>query len=303
MILVILLYALFAAIFTLSKNALSFTEPFFFIGSRMLFAGLLLLAYQLFWQRKPFRLNLAQFKTYLLFGLMASYLTNIAEIWATQFILSSKVCLLYSLSPFLSSLIAYLVLKERLSKQKWLGLCIGFIGLLPITLTQTSSEIASGQFLLFSYPELAMLLAVIFSVYGWVLLKKIMTEFNHSPIMANSFGMILGGILALLHSYIAGESWDPIPVSNTMAFLENALAVCLISNIICYNLYGYLLKRFSATFMSFSGLVTPIFASLFGWIFLGETISWHYIAAIILFSLGLLIFYQAELKQDKLSTH
>jgi len=296
MYLVILLYALFASIFTLSKHALDYTEPFFFIGSRMLFAGILLLSYQVLWKKQKIKLNKTQIKTYVLFGVMASYLTNIAEIWATQFLPSSKVCLLYSLSPFLSALIAYIILHEKLSLKKWVGLSIGFIGLLPITLLHSTKELSNGRFLLFSYPELAMLIAVICSVYGWVLLKKIMTEFKHSPLLANGIGMTLGGSLALLHSYFSHEAWSPVPVREYLPFLKSAIAVCFISNIICYNLYGALLKRFSATFMSFAGLITPVFALLFGWIFLNETVTWPYIAAIVIFCLGLTLFYQEELK-------
>ena len=291
---------MFASIFTLSKGALNYTEPFFFIGSRMVFAGLLLLAHQFIWKRKRLHITWPHIKAFLLLGLMASYLTNTAEIWATQFIHSSKVCLLYSLSPFLSTLIAYCVLREKLSLKKWLGLGIGFIGLLPITLLHSNEELATGQFLLFSYPELAMIIAVLCSVYGWILLKKTISEYNYSPIMANGFSMAFGGGLALLHSYFAREHWDPIPVSDYLPFLEINLTVCLISNVISYNLYGFLLKRFSATFMSFAGLVTPIFASLFGWQWLNESISWPYSVSIIFFCLGLTIYYQEERGQEKL---
>jgi drug/metabolite transporter (DMT)-like permease len=46
--------------------------------------------------------------------------------------------------------------------------------------------------------------------------------------------------------------------------------------------------------MSLAGLVTPLFASLFGWYFLNEAITWHFYAAMTLFSIGLFIFYQEE---------
>lgn len=118
--------------------------------------------------------------------------------------------------------------------------------------------------------------------------------------MANGISMVIGGTLALVHSYATGESWSPIPVTDMGPFLQNSLLMCLISNIICYNLYGYLLKRYSATFMSLAGLVTPFFASFFGWYFLGETITWHYFASIAVFSVGLTLFYQEELKKEKL---
>jgi drug/metabolite transporter (DMT)-like permease len=66
--------------------------------------------------------------------------------------------------------------------------------------------------------------------------------------------------------------------------------------LICYNLYGYLLRRFSATFMSFAGLTTPLFTALFGWIFLGEVASPAFYLSFSILSVGLLLFYQEELK-------
>ena len=79
-----------------------------------------------------------------------------------------------------------------------------------------------------------------------------------------------------------------------------ALWMLLISNVVCYNLYGHLLKRFSATFMSLAGLITPLFASLFGWYFLDEVITWHFYMSMFIFSIGLFIFYQEEITPDVL---
>jgi len=144
---------------------------------------------------------------------------------------------------------------------------------------------------------LALIIAVFASVYGWILLKKIINEYRYTPIMANGVSMLIGGIFALLHSYLSNESWTPVPVIGGAygAFIECTFWMMLISNVVCYNLYGYLLKRFSATFMSLAGLVTPLFASLFGWYFLDEMITWHFFASMVLFSIGLAIFYHEEL--------
>jgi drug/metabolite transporter (DMT)-like permease len=189
------------------------------------------------------------------------------------------------------------MLKEKLSGKKWLGLCIGFIGLTPILFTHSSSVELAKDIFFFSFAELALIIAVFSSVYGWILLKKIINEYRFSPIMANGVSRLVGGILALLHSYMSGENWTPLPIIGGKygAFLECALWMTLISNVVCYNLYGYLLKRFSATFMALAGLVTPLFASLFGWYFLNEMITWHFFASMVLFSVGLAIFYQEEL--------
>ena len=299
MFFVILLFALFASIFTLQKETLDYCEPFFLIGARMFFAGIMLLGYLFITNRKSLKISASQFGTFLLLALFAVYLTNICEIWGIKHMVSSKACLIYSLSPFLAALVAFIVLGEKLSKQKWLGMLIGFFGLIPIHFTQTSTELSLGQWSFFSIAELSIVGAVLFSVYGWILLKKIISQYQHSPLLANGVSMTIGGLLALMHSYFSGEAWQPIPVTAITPFIINSLIMCLISNIICYNLYGFLLKRFTATFMSFAGLVTPFFASLYGYLFLQETISWHFYASITMFSLGLLLFYRAEMQHGQ----
>lgn len=300
MYLVIILFALFASLFGLSKDTLNYSEPFFLIGSRMTFAGVLLLTHQYIFNRKHFKFKLTHLKSLCLLSFFNIYLTNIAEIWGVQHMVSAKACLIYSLSPFVAALMSFLVLNETLTKIKWFGLFIGFIGLVPIFLAESHLEIQTGKIVFISLADIALLIAVFCSTYGWILLKKIVNEYHYNPLLANGFSMTLGGSLALIHSYLSMESWNPVPVNSMQSFIQNTLLMCLISNIICYNLYGYLLKRYSATFMAFSGLGTPLFASFFGWYFLGETITWHYFASLVVFSIGLSIFYQAELKTRRL---
>lgn len=298
--LVILLFALFASLFTLSKTALEFSEPFFLIGSRMTFAGIILLLHQFFFNRQSFKIKVNHVLPLVMLGLVSIYITNIAEIWGIQYMSSAKACLIYSLSPFIAALFAFWMLHERLSTKKWIGLCVGFVGLTPILFTHSTSTELAKDLLFISWAEIALIIAVFASVYGWILLKKIINDYSYTPIMANGISMLIGGILALFHSYLSGETWAPIPVVSGKygPFFECALWMTLISNVICYNLYGYLLKRFSATFMSLAGLVTPLFASLFGWYFLNEMITWHFFASMALFSIGLTLFYQEELANN-----
>ena len=265
------------------------------VGSRMLFAGLVLLIYVAIRNRAVLlKVRPAHIGGILILALMQIYVTNILEIWAIKHMISSKVCLLYSLSPFISALVAFTVLKENMSRKKILGMFIGFMGLMPIVFAQSSEEISSGTFFVFTMAELAMVGAVFCSVYGWIQLKKVMVDYEYSPSLANGLSMTVGGILALVHSYAMGEQWAPLPVTNLQPFVVNTLIMCLISNFISYNLYGYLLKRFSSTFMSFAGLVTPLFASAFGFLWLNEIVSWHYLVSMALFSIGLTIFYREE---------
>lgn len=293
--LVFLLYALFASVFTVSKSALEYSEPFFLVGVRMLLAGLFMLLYQYF-KGESLVIKKRSWGKVLLLSFFAIYITNVFEFWGLQYLTSFKTCFIYSLSPFLSVFFSYLLFSETLSQKKWLGLLIGCIGFIPILLMQTTQEELAGHLWIFSWAELAIVAAVASAVYGWIVLKQLMQEEGLSPISANGFSMLIGGLCALIHSFIV-EEWNPVPIHNFMPFFECTCFLILVSNCICYNLYGFLLKRFSATFMSFAGLTTALFTAIFGFIVHDEVTHPSFWLSFLIVCTGLVIFYQEELKK------
>lgn len=296
MLLVILLYALFASVFTIGKSVLEYSEPFFLVGSRMFAAGILMLAYQYLFRRDKFKFEYKHLWRILSLSFFAIYLTNVFEFWGLKYLTSFKTCFIYSLSPFVSALFAYYMFSEKMGTKKWIGLLVGFTGFLPILLSETSTEETTGHLFFLSGAEVAVIAAAVFSVYGWIVMRKLVREDGYSPFMANGLSMLIGGVMALVHSAFV-EEWNPIPVTNLPSFLECTVMLIVVSNLICYNLYGFLLKRYSTTFVSFAGFVTPLFTALFGWFYLGEVVDWSfYVSAVIVF-IGLFTFYQEELKQ------
>jgi len=150
-----------------------------------------------------------------------------------------------------------------------------------------------GKFL--SLPELAVMVAAVASSYGWILLRKLVTDKGYASFTANGYSMVVGGLLALIHSRLV-EPWDPVPVTEVAPFITCTLVLIVVSNVFAYNMYGWLLRRFTATFMSFAGFSTPLITALFGWLFLDEVITRaFFISAAVVFA-GLLIFYQEELR-------
>lgn len=294
---VILLYALFASVFTIAKTALIETQPFFLVGTRMLIAGVILLIYQMAIKKEPLGLTNKAWSKLACLGIFNIYLTNVFEFWGLKHLTSFKTCFIYSLSPFLSAIFCYFLLGEKLSKKKWLGFAVGFLGFLPILLSQTQSEELTGHFFFFSWAELSVMSATVCSVYGWIVLKELVNEHQLSPMLANGISMCFGGVLALTHSALV-ENWNPIPTTNFPLFVECTLLLIIISNLICYNLYGHLLKKYSAPFLSFAGLTTPLFSAFFGWLLLEEVVTWPFYISFIVVVIGLLIFDQEELKSS-----
>lgn len=294
MFLVLMLYALFASVFTLSKSALATTEPFFLIGTRMTFAGILMLGFLFCVQPEKLKFTRKEVPPLLFLGLLNIYLTNALEFWGLQYLTSFKTCFIYSLSPFASALIAWAFFGERMNGKKWLGLLIGFSGFFPIFLYQTQEEAISGTLFSFSWAEIAVAGAALSSVLGWLILKTLIFDRGLSPLLANGVAMIFGGLGALAHSAVS-ETWNPLPVTDMPLFLFFGTALLIVSNLIGYNLYGHLLKRFSATFMSFAGFTTPLFTALFGWLFLDEVVALPFWISTAIVFLGLFLFYKEEL--------
>lgn len=296
--LVALMYATWSSVFAFGKVMLVFSTPVFLTATRMLLAGLLMLGYLAIRKRSEFKLNKRQWLSIGFLALFSIFLTNVLEFWGLQYLSAAKACFIYSLSPFLAALFSYVHFKEKMTRAKWLGLMIGFLGMIPVFMAQTGSEELLNAFAFFSWPTLAIMGAALFSVYGWVVLRLVVKDNDVSPVMANGSSMLIGGSMAMLTSLFV-DTWSPVPVAtgSMMPFITGTLGMTLLYNVICYNLYGMMLKRFTATFLSFMGLLSPVFASITGWLFLGEIPPWQIFLSTGIVSIGLWIVYRAELKQ------
>ena len=295
---VIAMYAAWSSMFSLAKVALQYSPPIFLTGFRMMLAAVILLGYLFITKRSSFKLDRKQWISIGFLAFFSIYLTNVLEFWALQYLTAAKACFIYSLSPFFAAFFSYLHFGEKINRKKALGLGIGFLGIIPVLTLQTGAEDLVRAFSFFSWPTLAIIGAAMSSVYGWVLLRVVVKDQMISPTMANGGSMLIGGLLAFGHSFFS-DAWNPTPIvaGSFAPFFGWTLLMAFISNIVCYNLYGMLLKKYTATFLSFMGLLSPIFASLHGWVFLGEPLSGVIFLSTGIVCVGLWIVYAAELKQ------
>lgn len=302
--LVLFMYAAWSSVFSLGKMALELSPPIFLTGFRMLIGAALLLAYIVIRNRSSFKFSRQQWALLGLLSVFSIYLTNAFEFWGLKSLTAAKTCFIYSLSPFFAALFSYLHFGEKMNRRKWLGMIIGFVGFIPLLMTQKGAEELLTTVPFLSWPELAMVGASICTAYGWIILRIIISPPKAekeatpiSPMTANGISMLIGGFIALIHSLMI-DSWSPLPVAtqNFGPFVQGVLIMAIISNVLCYNLYGYLLKKFTATFLSFMGLFSPIFASLNSWFFLNEQPSLVIFLSTGIVSLGLWLIYSAELR-------
>lgn len=297
MLLIFVLYALLASTFIFSVKTLAYSEPLFLIGFRMLIAGLMLLGWHVFVNKKPLIIAKKDWGIFFKVSLFHIYFAFVLDFWSLQYLSALKANVIYSTAPFVTALLSYVILKERLRFVQVIGMVIGTVSIIPVCLTPNVKMCANaGDLFSFGLPEVGLLGAVLSSSYAWFIVKNLM-ERGYGLLTINGVAMFIGGFLSMI-SWIIKDSiigFTP-PVTDWTWFLIWLLALIISANILFYNLYGWLLKYYSLTFIALAGFLSPSFGVLYEWLFMNGHITWHYVVSICLVALGLYIFYSNELK-------
>ncbi len=294
MYLLVILYALLAATFSLGKVLLSYTQPIFLVGMRMSIAGSILLLYHAYTNRTNFKVKRDDFWLFVQAMLFTIYIPYILRYWGLLYLSSSKACLLYNFGPFISYTLSYIFCNEKITPKKCIGLLIGFCGLLPII--GKSSTTYTGLNTAFFMPELALLISVSSMSYGWLVIHRLINNHQYEPSFVNGVSMFFGGLFALGTSYFTEN--PTLLITDLLPFLTLLIIIVIVSNLICHNLYGTLLKKFTPTMMSFASFMSPLFAALYGWLFMAEQLTFDFLMATITVFIGLSLFYHDEISQN-----
>lgn len=301
-LLLILLCAFSASTYTVGKAALQYTLPLFLIGIRLFFSGIIFLTYYYYKYREWPSLHKHDYWVLAQVSFASFYFAYSMEFWSLQYMASSKTALLYNLSPVIAACFSYFVFNEKMTSKKIIGLAICLLSFLPVLLSSDPTE-GTNSFFFLSLPELGIFAAVVSFTYGWVVIRKAIKRHFIPTVFVNGIGMIVGGIAALITTYIAEIPNNPLqdlwihpwlPVTQIMPFLLWAFILVMVGNVICYILYGYLLQKYTATFVTLGELATPLFAALYGWVFLQEHIAWSFFFSMIVLGIGSYIFYKEE---------
>lgn len=297
MILVFVLYALLASTFIFSVEAVRYSEPVFIIGFRMIIAGVLLLGWQFFSNRSALQIARKDWGIFFKASLFHIYFAFLLDFWSLQYLSALKANVIYATSPFITALLSYFLLRERLTFKQIAGMFIGTLSIFPVCLiSNTRSCEVFGTSSYSFLPELALLGAVFSSSYAWFIVKELMGR-GYGMLIINGATMLIGGILSLGTWLIKGSiSGFTYPVSSWPWFLLWVFALILFANILFYNLYGWLIRSYSLTFIALAGFLSPSFGVVYEWLFMGGAITWHYAVSIGLVALGLYIFYGGESK-------
>lgn len=249
------------------KEVLPLTGPFFVSSFRLIPAGLLLVAFAGF-KGRPLPSGLTAWLTITLFALVDASCFQGFLAQGLQRTSAGLGSVIIDSQPLTVAILANLLFGESIGIVGASGLVLGVIGLLLLEVpTLTFDE---SNFSLWGSGEWWMLLAAQSMAVGTVMVRWV-SKYS-DPVMATGWHMVIGGlpllaISVLNHDPAFSLSLKDLTASDILALLYTSIFGSAIS----YGVYFYSATKGSLTKLSSLTFLTPMFASIFGFLYLGET--------------------------------
>jgi drug/metabolite transporter (DMT)-like permease len=179
--------------------------------------------------------------------------------------------------PLAVALLSLWLFQEHIGFWGWLGLGLGVTGISLIGLPDewilhfldSGANITIGNWQdLFASGEWLMLLAALSMAVGTVLIRFVCRHTD--PVTATGWHMILGGLpLWGISSIFESQQWENLGGSDLVALGY----ATVFGSAIAYGLFFYFASSGNLTSLSSLTFLTPVFALIFGNLFLSEVLS------------------------------
>lgn len=259
------------------RIALDGYPPFLMGGVRFVAAGGLLYAF-LRWRghAPPTR---AQWRNAMVLGLLLVMLGNGLVNFAEMTVSSGLAAVAIASMPLWVGMFSAFRGRHP-SRLEWLGLGVGFAGVVWLNLGSAMSASVPGM--------LALLAATLSWAYGSV--------WSHNrdlaaPFMNTAAQMISGGVMMGVLGLIVGERMHEVPA------LQPTLALVYLitfGSIVAYSAYSWLLQNVRPALATSYAYVNPPIAVLLGMLTLGEHVDSRMVGAMAVILLGVLIITRAK---------
>ncbi len=271
------LYLAWSSTYLAIRFALESFPPFFIAGSRYMLVGAGMYLY-LRWQGEeaPTR---SQWLSSLAVGAFLLLGGTGGVVYAEQWVGSGVAALVIATTPLWAVLFAG-IWKQWPSRSEWIGLMLGFSGVVLLNLDGDLRAHPAGAVLL--------VLAAMSWAFGSMLGRRLPLP---SGMMASAAQMFAGGLAVLLVSVVAGERVHSAPSLRAIVAMAY---LALFGSLLGYTAYTYLLKKVRPALATSYAYVNPALAVLLGVWLAGEHTSSMGIAAMLVILSGVVLVVLGE---------
>ncbi|MFC4247036.1 DMT family transporter [Natribaculum luteum] len=290
-VLFLVLAAVWGTAFVAISAGLEYFPPVLFAALRYDVAGVLMLGYAAYAVDDPIPRGRDQWAT-----VAAGAVLMIAAYHAFLFVgqqhtTAAAAAVLVSLSPVLTTGFARaLVPSDALSSVGVVGVLIGLVGVAIIARPDPSNLLATDV-----VAKLLVFLAAASFALGSVLTRRIDATLPIETMEA--WSMVGGAVVMHVVSLALREPVDLEAFTQPEAL--GALAyLALVASALGFLLYFDLLERLGAVEINMVSYVAPIFAAVFGWLYLGEVVDVATAAGFVVIAVGFVLVKRRALREE-----
>ena len=281
--------------FTCIKLTQDQVGPYFTVWAPMLFAVLLLAPFVL----RDFNKEGKKFKDVLVFGqlaLLGAFPAQVLMTWGTQYSLASNSAILTLTLPVITAVFAFLMLKEKMNRIRWLSFIIAIIGVVLISsgdIKQLNfgSKYAIGNLLIF--------LAIIGNSYYNVGCKRVSKSYSEIEMVFYTYVVIVI-LLTPLVLFYEHDMFAKIPHFTLQTWTGMGL-LTIFHNFLSMVLFFKALKVLDAMQVALSNYLITLFGLPIAAIWLGESLGSQAIFGGVLVLASTLLITIADYKMNKVS--
>jgi len=274
---IVLAMFLWAACFPLITAGLQYAPHLTFATMRAVLAGAVLVGLAVM-LRRPFPRGWRIWAILGVVGFGATSLGFLGMFHAAEFVSPGLATVVANAQPLFAVMLGIALLGERLPKIGWIGLLIGFIGILVIALPQLTSGGKDGTAIGFSY----IVLAAVGVTVSNVAIKSIAGEVD--ALFAMGLQMLIGSVPLAIGAFALE---DPGAIQWNAVFLTSLLGLALFGSALVYWLWFSILEDVELNRAIVFSFLVPIFGLALGAMFFGERLSGLQFAGIALVILGI----------------
>lgn len=218
-------------------------------------------------------------RSFLGMGLLNNVIPFALIVWGQTQIASGLASILNAATPIFAVVVAGILLPdERITPLKFLGVALGFVGVVVMIGVPASSDVSNVL------PQLAIIGAALSYSFAGVYGRRF-KGFGINPILTAA-GQVTASTLVLLPITFVVEG---VPnIANVSCNIWGAIVgLAIISTAVAYILYFKILERSGATNVLLVTLLVPVSAILLGSLFLNETLQTIHFVGMALIALGL----------------
>lgn len=277
------------------KEALIVFSPLTLIVLRFTLAVLLMLLVGLIFRRNDILgLQLVakhDIPLFLLGGLFQPFLYFIFETYTYQSFASPTIAeAMLSTQPVLAPVFAFLLLRERVTRNNILGIVLSTIGMLLLLL------VGSDSFSLGSpWGVLLAIVTVSMSVSYSVILRRIPTRYSSLSIVfyVQSFSLILFYVVWMLMGEASAFMNNSTPLlHHSTQLLHSGIAVlylAIFASVTAFVLFCYTVRKIGVTRANVFNNVRPVFTAILMWLIFDEVLPIWKLIGIVIIIIGLFI--------------